>query len=458
MKQARRAVVFVLATAAGNLAAVSLALASVTLELSALRGGTVIDLGEIGPGRPTTHEELTIRIAAQPGRQYRLRQALSQPLTNERGAVLRAEQVMMELRGGQSGTTTFQGAIPMPEASELFTSDEAGRPDTLTVLYSLASTESLQAGTYTGALAYTVQTVDGSAVDMKTLPLRLVVFPASSLAPAPGSPDHLGFGALEPGQGSEARGLSLLVAGGAGGPVQLVQHVEGPLSDEQGHELPAAAIAVSLTGNAAALAEQALELTMPLWSGDDVDAAASRRLELSYRLVVPAAQPAGLYRGLIRFELEGMGGAGREAAGLEIPLELEVLPVMALIVESADHPGELVFSALAPGAISRTETLQIRVETNTGRPYEVHQELADRLISDEGRQLPDSALSCAVVADPAAVEPPAVAPMGAGKTRLYRSDERGRPGRFAVAYRLEVPADASAGVYHSRLLFTVTAF
>ena len=196
------------------------AAASVALTISALRGGTLIDLGEIGSVGPSSHEEVTIRITNAEGSQYRITQGVSQTLTNEHGVTLEPSAVMMELGGGESGTLKFQGAVPMPGAvTELFTSASGGEPETLKILYSISMNETLQAGTYTGALTFTVQAADGSDVDTQTLPVRLLVYPTASLSPATGFPGRLVFGSMEPGQGTNVETVALTVTGSASGPL-----------------------------------------------------------------------------------------------------------------------------------------------------------------------------------------------------------------------------------------------
>jgi hypothetical protein len=321
--------------------------------------------------------------------------------------------------------------------------------------------ETLQAGTYTGALTFTVQAADGSDVDTQTLPVRLLVYPTASISPPPGFPGRLAFGAVEPGQGSDAQTLSLLVKASTGGPLQLVQRLEEPLTDEQGHELPLSALLHSAAGpGAEAIGEHPVEPVSRLWSREESAEPLGQRVDLAYRVIVPESQAAGSYRGLVRLEFEGPAGSSREPGSLDLPLELEVLPVLSLTVEAeAGKPAELVFRELTPGAASKSEALLVNIRTNTGRPYEVHQELLSRLSSDEGRQLPEASIRCALaLADGEALAATPMTPLTALSSVVYRSDEQGRPARLSIAYQLEIPVDASAGVYRSRLIFTVTTF
>lgn len=449
---------------AGLVAALSggapVASAGVALQVSALRGGSMIDLGEVGAGSSPSHEEVTIRVTNETGGQYRITQGLSQPLMNERGSVIDPSTVFMELSGGESGTVRFTGAAPLQDdLAELFVSGPSGEPDSLRLIYSVPATERLQAGAYAGAVTYTVQAIDGSALDAQTLPIRLVVYPTVMLSPAAGFAGRVAFGSLEPGEGSGAQGVTLLVAGSAGGPLELVHRLDEPLMDDQGRELSPSALMLRVTGEGALVSgEQPLEPVMRVWQRGESTVPAGHRVELLYRVVAPESQPAGWYRGLVHLELEGSAGRSGERASLDLPLELEVLPIMELSVESERASTELAFGALEPGASSRSGTLAVRVRANTGRPYEVHQELTHRLVNDDGRQLPEAAMRCALAALDGAPAGGAMQPLPAGRSPVYRSDERGSPARLALACELQVPPDAAGGVYRSQLVFTVTSF
>lgn len=434
--------------------------AALTLSVTGLRGGSTIELGELDAGRRATHEEVTIRITNTEAVQYRLHQVLSSRLVNERGAALEPERITMELSGGDSGTVRFRSAAPMSGGTlELFTSNAGGKAETLTLLLSLSMADPPQAGTYVGALTYTAQTVDGSSVKTATVPIRLLVQPVVSLAYADGSPDRLRFGSLEPGETAEPKRLSLVVNSNLPGSIQLTQLVEASLVNEQGEELPPAGWRVAVSSAGAAVLEGAVEPRMSLLAGEG-GVEPIRRIDVSYSLTAPEAQRAGLYRGMLRFTLTGpAGGGGTGPLSLQCPVELEVVPVLALSVQpSAGGSLELAFTRLIPGDTSPPQTLVVEVRTNTGRAYEVVQELAHLLVSDEGRQLPaESFLWVASGADRGRLAAAQVTPLSVGKTSVYQSDEDAAPVQFSISYQVHVPSDAAAGTYRSGLLFTVTA-
>jgi len=431
--------------------------AAVSLSLSGLRGGSAtIDLGDVDLARRVTQEEVTVQMTSTAAEQYRLTQVVSSPLINEQGTVLDPSTILHEVSRGHSGTVRFRGVTPLSmHPIELLLSDPAGQSDTLTILYSfsMSTTQLSQAGTYAGSITYTLQTVNGSSVDTRTVPMRLVVQPVAMIDFDRGSPTSLRFGRVEPGASSPPREIRVVVASNMPGPTQVTQLVRDPWINDQGQPLPLSAVHVTAVSEGARLLEGELSPQMVLATTPQL--LSSGRIDLSSRVTVPAQQPAGLYRGTIWIML-GVGG-GQQS--LQIPVELEVVSVLALSIERSDSPQvELTFRHLTPGMTSQPQTLSFKIQTNVGTSYEVFHELASRLTTQEGRQLPEEALVCTGDGGGrgylnALQQPTAIAP---GRRLLYRSDGVGTPAKFSLSCSVHIPADAVAGLYQSSLLFTVT--
>ena len=432
--------------------------ASVTV--SGLRGGsTSLDLGELDALRTLTHEETTIRINNDTATQYRLVQELTSPLTNEHGGVLDAQHLFVELSGGGTGTLGFRGALPLAAVTrELFTSNASGTSETLRVIYSASLAEPPQAGTYVGTVTYTLQTVSGSSVDTVTLPMRLLVNPLVSIGVAGDSSDRIRFGALDSGQGSQPERLSLVVTHNLPGAFTLTQLAEGPILNERGDMLPLGAVRLTVAAEGVPGIGMALEPRMRLFESD-LMSEGPRRIDLVYQLIVPDEQRVGMYRGLLHLAVAGpFGGLGAQTI-LEVPLEVEVLPVLSLSVSTGGQEQvALEFTSLTPGEASSPQALVFDVRSNMGQAYGVFQEFAHLLVSDEGRQLPQESFTCVGAgAAEGMLRIPQQLSVPAGRSLIYQSDEQGSSDTFSVTYQVQIPQYAAAGTYRSSLLFSVTS-
>ncbi|HEX9779765.1 MAG TPA: hypothetical protein VGB20_00965 [bacterium] len=425
------------------------------ISVNSVRGGRTIDLGTVTSQRGGAYDEVVLGLSVSPASQYRLTQFLSRPLINESGVQLDSSALMLEVSEGRSGTIGFGGAVPAgPSELELYVSNPSGSADALRIIYSVSGADVPEAGTYQGALTYTLQTQDGASVDAVTMPIRLVMTPEARLEFAPDSPGQIRLSGLEPGEVSESAGLSIEVSSNVSGDIDITQSVDGPLINDEGRELPFSAVEVESVAGGARTAQGLLASRMIVLPAGRTSAS---RVEVTYRVRVPETQPAGVYRGVARFEL----GGSSAGAALAAPIEIQVLPVMELSVRPAEAGGRLAlaFSNLTPGEDSEPQELVLEIRSNLGAPYEIAQEFSQPLTSLEGRQLPEDALTFVAVDVSGAGAPPRQAsPVRAGRSSVYRSDDAGAPARLTMRYRIRIPPNAAAGEYQSSLLFTVIPF
>ena len=118
----------------------------------------------------------------------------------------------------------------------------------------------------------------------------------------------------------------------------------------------------------------------------------------------------------------------------------------------------MAFSGLAPGETSKPQTLLVAVDSNTGQSYDIVQELSQPLMSDEGKQLPESSFQCQVSGgqQPYATGASQMSAIRPGRQLLLQSGPGGVSSQFTITYQVQIPSSAPAGTYHSSVLLTVT--
>ncbi len=427
--------------------------AAPSLNASGLRGGSSIDLGQLGADRPAT-EQVALQMTNDVAKQYRLVQSVPGPIVNERGTALRPDALVMEITGGNSGTVRVRGVFPVQAATtELFVSNPQGQSDQLTLLYSVPPTVSPEAGTYRGSITYTLELADGSASRTLTMPLQLRVSSVVGLQVAANSSPRVDFGSLEPGRRSQPKSVSFAVTLNAPGPVRVMQSLEAPLTNERGQTIGFDHVHMVTDGSQA---DRPVEPQMTLLSIDQ-PLGTQQPVQVTYTLDVPEGQQAGVYHTVATIALSGAVIAGGGGV-VQVPLEVAVPSVLSMTVApSAGQALALNFAHLVPGQTSPAQTLTVAIQSNIGQPYEVVQELARQLISDDGRQLPADALRFAGTGALVGVlAAPQLTSVPVGRSVVYRSDALGSQTSFSVAYQVQIPPDAAAGTYRSSLLYTVT--
>jgi len=287
-----------------------------------------------------------------------------------------------------------------------------------------------------------------------------MVPPRLSIAIASDIPNRIDLGDLNPGEGSSAIRLTLDVTSNTGLPFQVQQSVSTTLENDKGQSLPLSSVLISAQLDGHPLTEEPLAPNITVLT-DETGAETLQHIELFFRAVIDEHQRSGVYQGLLTFSLMSVGGVeSKDLLDLQIPIEVEVLPILALSIEpSIGNDLQLDFDRLEPGMTSPPQTLLIGVDTNMGEAYQIFQELAYQLISDEGHKLPEESFVCVAVGDPdGLLQPMDTIPVIIGKQAIYQSNADGSNAEFSISYQVQVPENASAGIYKSQLMFTATTF
>jgi len=439
--------------------------AAVTFTVTGLRGGSLADLGSLGPHRQTTHEELT--ITANPGAalQYRITQTLTRQLINERGARLDPQWIILELTGNTSGTLRIQGPARLSSMpTDLFVSSVTGKAERLTLLASVSLPsapsgtirDAPQAGTYTGSLSYVMHSITGSVVRTQTMQVRLRVEPIITLTLAEGFPSRISFGTLVPDRLSEPRTIRVQLVSNLPGTVQLEHVLDDPMRNQRGDEFPVSAIELSSTFTGGERTSRPMTQRMTL-SPSVGNVSTPSQLELVYRTVVPEHQAAGMYRGTIALSLSGTTSLNRDR--LRIPMELTVPQILSLTIQSPDGgQPELNFGSPVLGRPSELKALVILVKTNSGRPYQLMHSLSRPFVGKKGQALPSDALQCAPALrlDGSLQAPLSPVPVSS-RGLIYRSDLHGTPlDKLFMVCQVTVPQDTLADTYRTRYQLTLT--
>jgi hypothetical protein len=424
--------------------------AAAVLTVTGLRGTSALDLGDLD--RAPAREEAAIVMDPDTAARYHLVQTVTTPLTNERGTVLPMDRVVIELKGGASGTRRFTSLAPISDyRMELFVSNAAGTPETLTLRYAVAPDDPPEAGTYVGALTYTLQSTTGGALRVRTVRMRLRVSPKLEVRLEPASRRRIGFDRLTPEQSAQSEPITLLITSNLPGRVVLKQGVDG-LINERGDRLPVSSLRVWGTVDGRAVPEREMVIQATLFQQEL--AATTTRVELVYGITPPPSQRPGTYRGSLELAVSGLQSPYGDS--LVVPLQVSIDQFLSLQVEPEGDESELRFGTVMPG---QQRDVKVRVTVNTNMPHSYHvlQELARPFTSDQGRRLPDDILRFVLidrVAGGLRATPPA--PLARRKLPIYRAPGSGGRVEFELVYQVELPAGAPEGDYRGIIVYLVT--
>lgn len=425
------------------------------------RGGRDVRFSPSKPGQAARNEEVTVTVANDEARRYRIVQRQMSPFLNERGQALGRDAVKVFSPSSTGGRLGVVFPTPLEPGQEIiFDSDHSGTPETFALVFAFEPGASDAAGTYRSELVYQMEAVDGGAsVRNVVLQVQAEVRPDFFLDVQNvngGSSLNLGRITRQRLAGSGA--LQVRVGAGLGGRYRIYQRLVDRISNAYGQAMDEASI-VSIAGKAdngqAVAQEQPLSTSRTLvYESDDAGSAAAFTVE--YRTSGMESANAGQYRSTIEFFVESESSADF-AAPVTVPLELEVETLYFLEVEH-DSAGGLNFGKFKHEGDTQTRRVKITAHNNTGQRYQVVQRVSRLFTNEAGKSLPPdnftAIMSGARTGDMAIMSEK---PVQAGDTPIYTSDNQGRSDEFFIDYRLTLPRDSSGGEYTSETTYSLAS-
>ncbi len=426
------------------------------------RGGRDVRFTPAKPGQPTRNEEVTLTVANDEGRRYRIVQQQMSPFLNERGQTLSPGAVKVfspSSVGGRLGII-FPTALE-PGQTVIFDSDNGGSAETFALVFALESQPTDAAGVYRSELVYQMEPVDGGASTVtRVLQVTAEVRPDFFLDVKNvngGSSLSLGRITRQRPEGTGA--LEVRIGAGLGGRYRVYQRLTDRLSGPMGQAMNEGGI-LALASRADAgqvvAQEQPLSTTQTLvYESDDAGSAAS--FTVAYRTGEEVASAtAGPYRSTIEFFVESDASADF-AVPVTVPLDLEIETLFYLDVEH-ESAGGLNFGKFKNEGDAQTRRVHIQAHNNTGQRYQVIQRVSRLFTNESGRILPPDnftlVMSGARTGEMAVMS---VKPVQAGDTAIFTSDSEGSSDDFMIDYTLTLPRDTSGGEYTSETTYSLSS-
>ena len=435
--------------------------ATFSITVRPYEGGYSLNYGRISSLNTEVSRELTVAITSDIGKQYRLVHSLLEPLSTVEGNTLPSNVLRVyALRGSNvNGTLNADQGLPVDLGRQiLYTSNQTGESDNFTLVYSLALPAEVHPGEYRGRISFTIEPID-SAVSPQTVILDIFaqVEAESSIKiqTSSGSSNII----LSP-EKENLNSCDLLInaKGNFAGQFRILELIEEqPVSDE-GNPLDWQAVKfvgrnaqkgvvinepLAISGR-----EQVVYTSSPSGEGDS--------FVISYSLGDLSTQPAGIYRGKIKYLLEDVGMASNRMLAV---LNLEVdNPRLFELKVTPESGGSLLFRELNPTQPPRLQEVVFEIKTNIGKPYQVTQLMNSPLTSTEGITIPKENFT--MKEDGADIK---------GKIKyqekkeieekqmvIFTSDGKGSSDKFRVIYELAAPRDVHPGDYHTSFSYSLS--
>lgn len=116
--------------------------------------------GTFKTGDEKQDRQVFLTIHSNLGRPYQVTQIVSRKLMNQEGSAIPSDDFQWDIAGSKTGILKAPSLTPVQEGETvLFTSDNKGTPEKLTLTYSLAVPKDARAGSYSSDIRYSITTL-----------------------------------------------------------------------------------------------------------------------------------------------------------------------------------------------------------------------------------------------------------------------------------------------------------
>jgi hypothetical protein len=166
------------------------------------------------------------------------------------------------------------------------------------------------------------------------------------------------------------------------------------------------------------------------------------------------AKKSGKYKSRIQYLWEE-AGVQTKIDNLELVIDNE--RIFNLSVTPQDQKYEIEFRDLKPLGQPKTSEVILEVTSNTGKPYQISQEISSGLVNKEGVEIPAKyfTLRTENINAKGNLKFLEKQEVKKGNTILFVSDSLGTPAKIKVIYELTSPMEIRAGDYSANVTYSL---
>ncbi|MGE5196948.1 MAG: hypothetical protein ACM3IL_00355, partial [Deltaproteobacteria bacterium] len=368
--------------------------------------------------------------------------------------------VVYAIRGtNKSGTLNATEERPVSLGRQiLYTSNQNGNSDSFALMYGIIPPQEIEPGQYRGRISFTVEPVGSNqppAIVILNIFAEIETESSVEITTESGAKEVM-LKSDSP-ENSVSR-VVVNIKGVPGGQFRIMQ-----LADVQPVSGGTASFDYDSVNFIGRNAQKGMVINQPtsLSSTPQVvytssPAGDADSFIIEYSLNQALKQNAGLYRGRIKYFMEG--AAAVQARPLDtLGLEIERPRVFELSI-TPESGGLIRFNDVKLNQPPQTSEIAVQIKTNIGRPYQVNQHLYSDLTNKEGDVISSKNFTLREegVDTKGTLKFSSPAEVKSGDTVLFTSDSEGSSDNFKVIYELTSTPEVKAGDYSTRLTYSIS--
>lgn len=435
------------------------AVAAFNLSVRPFDGGNDLRFEKVNNFGAYTNKEVIVGITSDILKQYQVIQTLLEPLTNLQGVSIPQNNFFVYgIRGSnQFGTLSVEQEIPVSLGrSIIYTSNAQGPSDTFNLVYVLKYPFSVPSGSYRGRIAFILEPIDAAQQQVTVILNMYAEINAESSIEIRTATGSKVISLDSSREETKVSDVLFDIKGGLGSSFRISQFLPRLIESNEGVRLPFEAVNFKISR---AKAGSGPVQPVPLSNRQDIVYSSGPRGDvdsfvITYGLVEPEKQRAGKFKASIRY---GLDGRGLQQNLGDYFLEIEIARIFDLII-TPELGGVVEFRDLKPKDPPRHSEVMVEIKNNTGKRYQISQQLMFELVSQEGKAIPSEnfTLKEESLDTKGRLLFPSYSEVKQGETVLFISDNDGSPDRFKVIYTLTPSFDIPAGDYSTHITFSLS--
>lgn len=431
------------------------------LSYTLTEGGYQLELNSVN-----LYRGISLSVDTNIGKRYEIIQRIIQPLASRDnpGVIIQDNFVVRGISGSNRfGNLRFStGDIAVRSEDIIYVSDTAGDADNFSLVYGLINAENLQPGYYSGRISFILNPISSSQQQITRI-LEVYVSIADSGQGKPRVEINASAGSksitLNPKkEKNQMQGeVVIKINSTARRQFSIFQFVPEPIESEDGTILDNEAVSFIVKnaekGTSASMVT-ALTFNPEKIYTSGIDGSADNSLVVTYLLGDLRDKKSGKYKSRIQYFWEE-AGVQTKIDNLELVIDNE--RIFNLTVTPADQKYEIEFRDLKPLGQPKSSEVILEVTSNTGKPYQISQEISGGLVNKEGVEIPAKyfTLRTENINAKANLKFLEKQDVKKGNTILFVSDSKGAPAKIKVIYELTSPMEIMAGDYSANVTYSL---
>lgn len=423
-----------------------------TLSVTQSTGGNTITFGrERGSG--TQEAKVNVTITTDVSNRYQVYQLISGPLRRNDGAELDLNNLNFYSLSGTSTLGTLLTTNPVAASRSkylLYESDGAGSPADFDIIYNLNISENVLPGNYSGSITYIIEPQSNTeSARHVTRNVYAYVEPSADMAvsvvPEGGNNFRLGYNALN-------KDVLVKITSPTESGYQIRQIIDELSSHQMNEKLNYNVKKIKGSGAIRTDAGNLSDSDKIIY----IDNMGNEAEIIVSFILKDTDVPSGVYTSNIQYILQPMAAGKKLQKSVSFTIDIE--PVLDISVTTETGIGLLNFPDLKPGAEPKITRVNVSINSNTGRPYQVMQIVTGELISSEGHKIPEKHFTVSSengdIRGKLLLKPET--PLHTGETPLLISTKNGDPTNLSLIYKLSIPKNMKAGNYNTQIRYSVS--